>query len=466
MKHVGIPVVFAGALCSLLAACGGGGGGTEPPPPAAPDNLTGTYTGSMAASGAQSTLEAVHVTIRSAPPNFTGSIYHVDSQRVFTLSGALSSGPLAFTASSTPTCSLNASGTIDLSSGKPTRLALSGTDCVGAIAASAQLSKTSCVNLAGRYLASETGSVTCIVAGQSETQPISGSVEASVDQDSNCGVSYTPPGGGAATRRTGTISGSTLSLSGALIVPNSSVQVQQNSVTLQGEAIPELSFRLSGSGGATGSTAGQPFSCSGQSSATFKRCFDVAVPILRGGPYTAGNSLTEPQNVALHAIRDNINKDSRVIARVFDAGPALSPRQILDVQNWLSSLNVGCRKSPIPALIIGHSLGADGALRVIHPNVCTRVFLDFWDSDLRNSSFAYIFNQRSQPAKSVPQYGRIVHYQAQSPDNSVLALLGRTLAPTSNVTQEFVPSTDHQTIAVWYGNLPSKYLAEVSRCIN
>ena len=448
----------------VLVGCGGGGS-SEPSNPAVADETSGTYVGKLQTTGRENAIEEVHLTFKKAASAVTGSLYYVDSAQSLTLTGTAGANSIAFQGSASGSCAIQVSGSIATSNGKPTGVSFTGTNCDGPISAAATIAQTSCVDMSGRYVGTEKTTLQCTQSGQTDSQDISGSAEADLTQDASCRVSYLPPGASAGATRTGSIEGKAIRFSGPLILPSSGVTVSQNSVNLEGDIINEWLFTLSGSGAAAGSVNSVPFSCSANGTATFRRCYDLAVPILRGGPFTDPASLTEPQNVALHTVRDTLVKDRRITAKVFDANPVPFVNQIANVQRWLNDLNTGCKKLPVPAMIIGHSLGADGASRVNYPRVCSRTLLDFWDSTLKDSLGAPVYNQRSSTARALVGLGTVLHYQAQSPDNSALHLLGRTIVPTTGLTQSMAANTNHQSIAGWYADQPALYQSEAARCM-
>jgi hypothetical protein len=171
-------------------------------------------------------------------------------------------------------------------------------------------------------------------------------------------------------------------------------------------------------------------------------CYSAAVAVLRGGPQTL--RITEPHNVVLSNIKTLAlaTGNGGVAAEVFDA--ALNNPQIARVNSWLAGLNEGCT-APVPAVLVGHSLGGDGAIKVNYENVCSRILLDPFDSRLRDpNTLLPVFVQRGAPytPREPPNDGAVFSFLAESKN----VFLGRPLVPRSNVYQECINGTDHNSI--------------------
>lgn len=135
-----------------------------------------------------------------------------------------------------------------------------------------------CANIAGRWNASEQGSVTCKIAGITETEEFEGEEIAIISQQ-ECKISWKPAGFN--TPRTGVITGNTFTASGAFVVANDAfpgvgVTFTQNSASIQG-TIQGNTIHMTGSGKASGRVCldededCHSFSCTGTSTTTFTR---------------------------------------------------------------------------------------------------------------------------------------------------------------------------------------------------
>lgn len=171
-------------------------------------------------------------------------------------------------------------------------------------------------------------------------------------------------------------------------------------------------------------------------------CYNAAVAIFRGGPQTL--EATAPHNVALASLKARVlaSGGGSVAAEVFDVTPS-NPRTAA-VASWLDQLNEGCA-APVPTVFVGHSLGGDAAIRVNYEKVCSRILLDPFDPRLTDPrSRAPILVQRggSYPPREPPGDGAIYSFLADQPDE----YLGRPLIARSNVSQQCVDGTDHNSI--------------------
>ena len=170
---------------------------------------------------------------------------------------------------------------------------------------------------------------------------------------------------------------------------------------------------------------------------TATKCFAVAVAVLRGGPHTIPPA-TEPHNVVLSNMRTLAlaTGNGRVTAEVFDA--ILGNPQTSRVEDWLNSLNEDCAE-PIAAVLVGHSLGGEGAIDVNYKNVCSRILLDEFDPSLLP-----LFNQSQASPREAPTDGYVYSFLAEFPKT----FQGRPLMTMNNVDQQCVEGTDHNSIVI------------------
>jgi hypothetical protein len=108
-----------------------------------------------------------------------------------------------------------------------------------------------CVDVSGDWSCSENYSIKCTYDGMTETESDSGSSEITIVQD-DCNISYRVPYWNDM-KRTGTIQGTNIQISGSLVVPLiSDVHLTQNLYTAKGQ-VSGNKFTLTGSGTAKGS---------------------------------------------------------------------------------------------------------------------------------------------------------------------------------------------------------------------
>jgi len=132
--------------------------------------------------------------------------------------------------------------------------------------------------------------------------------------------------------------------------------------------------------------------------------------------------------------------DGLVAAEVFDANTLSFDTQIDNVQNWLNDLSDVC-DSPVPAVLVGHSLGGDGAIKVQYDNICSRILLDPFDWDYFSLVTRFPLQHRA-PARKAPRDGFVYSYLAEFAN----VFQGRPLKNEPNVEQRCVRGSDHNSI--------------------
>lgn len=125
-----------------------------------------------------------------------------------------------------------------------------------------------CVNIAGQWDVTESVTITCQLQGESDTLTQSGSGTVTMQQ-SGCNISYTVPQINVI--RAGTIVGDTLHLTGPFVVFQPGVVATENNLTIVGTVENGRRIPLSGTGVASGSLEGIPFTCNGTSTALMTR---------------------------------------------------------------------------------------------------------------------------------------------------------------------------------------------------
>lgn len=487
------PLLCTALFLGSLIGCGGGGGGGDgetpqmvspapsppPPPPSpepAPTLVNGTFSGDITTTQAGlDSVETINLTLAARSP-LSGTFFRTGAQNVGTISGDAEVRSATFTGMSGGDCPDSFRGSMTLTDDNTLSVTMEGSNCNGQFTSAGILMRVECIDMAGNYRVSESGTVTCTVAGETDVENPSGTRTTLLEQNA-CNVRYTPPDINAP--REGRIVGKDINFSGQFVFAlEGELRSTQNVITFQGEISDESKFKLNGMGVATGTIDGAPFSCTGNSTAEFKRCFDVAVAVLRGGSATLAH-LFDPivfQTLGIHlqetredeALNDIADiaadvRSTRVAARVFDAWAT----QIAQVQDWLQKLNAGCEKQ-LAAILVGYSLGGDGALKVLFPRVCSRIIIDHLDADLLPPKrLVPITNQRQEGPRLAPGDGQVFNFLAESPvflvpGVDLFPLLGRRLMG-SNVVEQLIPGTTHTSIVTVQAALPT-ILNEIMRC--
>jgi len=138
----------------------------------------------------------------------------------------------------------------------------------GALSCENGVFPASCVNIAGSWDIFESASGQCTAVG--ETEPFDMSTSATVIfEQSGCAVQYTIPGQPFA--RIGTVVGNRMKLTGPfLVATQSGVSFSENAVSIEGTVTGDT-MDLSGTALGAGTINGQPFSCTGMSTASASR---------------------------------------------------------------------------------------------------------------------------------------------------------------------------------------------------
>jgi len=152
-----------------------------------------------------------------------------------------------------------------------------------------------------------------------------------------------------------------------------------------------------------------------------------------------------------------------------DLGPFACNAQISAVEDWLNSLNQNC-DAPPKSVLVGHSLGGDGAIKVNYPKICSRILFDAFDPSLTINVGGYevlVVQQQLAPPREPPSDGKVIHYLAQWP-NLIPNLWGRRFYERENVTQQIVPGTNHSSVVTEvYNQSPfesSVFAREIFEC--
>jgi hypothetical protein len=195
----------------------------------------------------------------------------VGSTIQFAASGTYSDGTshdittqVIWSSSNTSVATVNNSGLATALSAGSTNI----TSTSGNITGSTILTVMPCANVAGNWNYTNSGTVTCTVDGESETENPSGSGTIVINQN-GCNISWTEPI--YQVSRSGTISGNFIQVSGLFgIALDPGVIITQNIYNASGSVIGNI-INLSGSGFVAGTYEGMSGSCTGTDSATFTR---------------------------------------------------------------------------------------------------------------------------------------------------------------------------------------------------
>ncbi len=127
-----------------------------------------------------------------------------------------------------------------------------------------------CVNIAGSWYASETVTINCCLGGDCETETYRGTDTVYIQQN-DCNISYDVDVIGYGTfKRTGTINGNNIQLSGLFAILQPWCIATQNNINING-TVNGNQINLQGSGIINGTCDGSSFSCTGGSNAQLTR---------------------------------------------------------------------------------------------------------------------------------------------------------------------------------------------------
>jgi hypothetical protein len=275
-------VLILSAVLGVLAAagCGGGGGGEI-------QTKNAVYSGGLSISqGGSNSTAPIDLVLTSSQDPVSGTIFRKTDGVVLTVGGTRSS--LSVTA---PGERYN--GTLTLATNAAT-LSLTGTDAHGPLTATASLSRSQYINIAGTYDVAEELTLTITIDGQSQTQTNSGAGRIALQQD-GANIRYTVPGTNVA--RTGSISGNTLTMSGPFGMAADGVRYTKNNITFVVDITDQNHFTSVGHGEAAGTYNGYPFAMVGTDTATLDRVQSGAPS--RAAAATATGSVAGPHAVGL-----------------------------------------------------------------------------------------------------------------------------------------------------------------------
>ncbi len=436
-------VAFFSLVAIALKGCGGGGGGGDGGQQPAPSVFNGTFSGDITTTqGEEHFIDTMNISLTTHSP-LSGTFFIRGD--VGTISGNAEGDVATFTGTIDGICPGSFNGSITLISDNTFSISMTGSDCSGSFNSTGDLKRVEYIEIAGTWRVSESGTVTCVFDGKSETETISGTGTVVIEQNGR-NVSYVPPSINAP--RGGEIEGNTISFSGLFVVPLvGGVNFSQNIVTIKGPIIDEEEFTLYGSGIATGTFEGVGFTCTGNTTAKFKRRYDVAVAVLRGGAFPEAFKVCSDN--ALDCALDKIKEQAiqvdpkRVIAQGFGSGLDQWSR----VERWLDEINRDLDR-PVKVILIGHSLGGDAVRTSTYPNMCSRITIDPINPSLILDG---ILNQRNEDPLPVGwPAGRFINILASTAEDldgvKGLFLLGHHITGATAEWVEDEPATNHFTV--------------------
>lgn len=390
------------AIILLVSACDIGVDRSE----LSTSNFNTTFSGEIITTQAeQDFVDDINLNIRVGS-SLNGTFFRKSDGAVGIIYGDATDVSATFNGSINSDCSASFNGSLKLVGDNTLLLEMEGSDCDGQFESFGMLTKLPCTDIAGTYNVKETATITCTIGGETETISESGQATIFLEQN-GCHVSFNVPG--VTVIREGELIGNTLILSGPFVIPlGNEVSLTKNqftaTVTLDDEHNDEYNFTFKGSGIAEGTVDGISFLCTGNSTGTLERCFDVAVAVLRGGlvgDFVVDSDLDMIKNQAIRV------DPKRVIARGFKAGPS----QLTRVGQWLNKItrNGDCSTNVI---LVGHSLGGDAVRRSNFSNICSRITIDPINPDLLP-----IFNQRSYTYSPVSTAGRFLNVLASTTED-------------------------------------------------
>jgi hypothetical protein len=324
------------------------------------DNLTiyqqsNTYAGTMTVKRDSTvSTEEFTLSINSENP-FEGSLFNINDGCTWLFSGTRSGNIAQITGTISDYYNGNFNGKIEFYNNYKISLSLYGEDSFGVFSITSNMSKESAIDLTGDYYAEEEGNITITYAGESETQPISGSANIHLSQ--NIDGTYSFPN--ATATRSGKVVGNELTLSGIFIIPNSNVTVSKNIFTAIVNIKNPYDFTFVGEGYAEGTYNGEKFICTGKTQGRLRKNFDAIIAILRGFIYNYQGQTNADLNNLQKYLKDN-NTNNNILVNCFnpdefDFENNEAKYQYEMVTSWLRKYNERTNK----IVLIGYSAGGN-----------------------------------------------------------------------------------------------------------
>ena len=385
---------LAAVAPEVLAGWGGGGAGMGS---GAFGGKNATYSGNLQVTQSGFTnSEPVDLVLTQGRSSQIGTIFRKSDGTVLNMTGSTNS--LVVTASPPDTELYR--GTL-LLGGSGASVTLTGTNNTGPVTANGSFSPTANLSIAGLYDVTQKVTYTISGGGQSQTNTVTSTGSITLEQTGSS-VQYTVPMTNLL--RTGSITGNTLTLTGAFVeaLSGSDVSFSANQAHLTVDISNEYNFKASGQGNAAGLANGVPFTVTGTATATLIRRWDVAVAVLNGGPIAIWP--TPFENIDnLRAQAASVDP-TRVIAKWFIGNFNGLPDQSQRVSTWLSMVNSGA-SSPASIMLVGHSLGGD-AVRRFTTQVSTRMTIDPINADVIVAKMPNLVQGLNQRGYAYPPEGQ------------------------------------------------------------
>jgi hypothetical protein len=381
-----------------------------------------------------------------------GSFFNENDGTVGTIISTSQWGNIQFTGQTGGYCPATYSGNLIPVDNNNLSIQINGQDCGGTYSAQGNLTKVSCIDLnETTYKGTESGEVTMTYQGQTQTQTFNNSANV-VFQQSGCSVSYSVPGT-QGVARTGNIQGDSLFLSGDFVIGNPSNTVfTKNLFTAKAAILDNYHFSFNGTGYASGTSAGEPFTITGQTNGVFKRCFKVAAAVLKGniqGDITSNSPETYLVNQILAVDPKN------VISTGIKSG-----NQNQFVLDWYNTFSNNCDCSPV-LVLVGYSAGGDAIVNSDIPNVFSKFTIDPVSPSL------CLLNQWDQRGYSFPPHllqGYFTNIQSENP-GPVKNIRGYNIQ-YSNLLQLIEIGTNHWTVVERVIQKPQYMTNEIQRALN
>ncbi len=388
-----------------------------------------TYTGDITTTQGESTLRDNIDFSFASDTDPSGTFFRKSDGAVAMFSGERSGSTVSFTGSIDSFCPGSIDqGTLRETGSAAIEISLEGTDCNGPFTTSGRLDRTPCIDLSGWYVAEESAEFSCTIGGETEVFSAEGSAELMIVQ-SGCRVGFSVPGIGIT--REGSIDSKTLSLAGPFVAAAADgLSTTENEFKASVDISDNYLFTFEGDGKAVGTVDGEAFSCTGTSSGTLTRKFDVAVALLEGGAFSIPDISGTWQDVEDHI--QSIDPKRVLVWRTKGGG-----NQIGRAEAWLNRItNNGLADTR--TLLIGHSAGGHALVeaRFQQVRMDTRITLDPVEPNLLD---------RNQSDRTVPiahREGRFVNFRAQ--ESGFLDLKGYAVEQADH--EQEIPLSNHNDI--------------------
>jgi hypothetical protein len=366
--------------------------------------------------------------------NINGSYFQFSDGKTGIFSGSKNGNTYNITGNFADNQNSTFSGSINVINNSEIQFEIIGNYKVGDFRISGILSHIPCRDLKGNYFAHEQGTITIQVDGETVTETIQGSEYVELFQQ-NCQVSYFVPATN--TERIGEINADILVFSGDFIIPNEGVEITKNEFNAEVRITDKYDFTFTGNGVAEGTYEGASFKITGSTQGTFKKQFDLAVGLLRGGPIQQAipPEFTNIQKKIIDAY------PNRVIVKCF---PAIN--QYDKVIEWLDYIETDLENDNIGIILSGHSLGADVLRRNNFDayNLFSRISIDPINRDLLFPGVIWEPNQRSHTWNPLTIDGTYYNYLADHNNTPYpWGLLGHLVY---NANESELSNTNHLTI--------------------